>query len=415
MKESTNVLVIGGGAVGACVAYYSARAGLSVTLVEKGELGSGCSGTNAGLIVPSHIIPMANQKARRLALKGLFHLQSPFVIRVRPDPELFRWLWRFHKSCAPQKMGQGLDALSRLNRTSFQLWKDLINDESLDCGFQQKGWLLVYKKEKTFREALEDRELLQSRGIESEILNSRKILDFYPLLLPEISGSIFFPEDAHLDPARFVLALAERLRHLGVSICSQTEVLSFESSNDKLKVIRTNRGDFRPEFVVLATGAWSSSLGKKIGLRLFLQPAKGYVISCRRPGDFPNLPLYLSEAKVAITPLKDSLRLAGGLEFGGMDFNIRKKSVSRILKSSQGYLKQMDSLDILSFSSGLRPCTPDGLPFISRHPELPNFIVAAGHGMLGMTLAPVTGKLVSQIIRDEVPIIDLSPFCLSRF
>ncbi|MDH7513499.1 MAG: FAD-dependent oxidoreductase [Clostridiales bacterium] len=415
MNERADVLVIGGGAVGACAAYYLVRAGLSVTLVEKGELASGCSGANAGLIVPSHSVPMANPRTRRLAFKGLFHPQSPLRIRVRPDFDLLLWLWRFHRSCSAQKMRAGMGALCKLNHASLKLWKDLIKNENLACGFQQKGWLIVYKKEKAFREALEDRELLQSYGIKAEIFDGRKTLDFCPFLLPEISGGVFYPEDAHLDPARFVSALAERLRDLGVTIYPQTEVRSFESTNSKLTVVRTNRGDFRPENVVLAAGAWSSSLAKKIGMNLPLQPAKGYVISTRLPDNFPSFPLYLSEAKVAITPLEDSLRIAGALEFEGMDFKVRKKGVSRILNFSQDYLKQTGSHDILAVSSGLRPCTPDGLPFISRHPELPNLIVATGHGMLGITLAPVTGKLVSQIVRDEAPCVDLNPFRLFRF
>ncbi len=415
MKERDDILVIGGGAIGACAAYYLAKAGLSVTLVEKGDLASGCSGANAGLIVPSHSIPMANPHTRRLALKGLFHPQSPFLIRMRPDFDLLLWLWRFHRSCSSQKMREGLDALGQLNHTSLKLWEDLIKNETLACGFQQKGWLLVYKKEKAFRNALEERELLQSHGIKAEILDGQKTLDFCPFLLPEISGSVFFPGDAHLDPARFVSALTELLRDLGATIYPRTEVFSFERSNNKLTVVHTSRGDLRPEMVVLAAGAWSSSLGEKIGMKLSLQPAKGYVISTRSPVNFPSFPLYLSEAKVAITPLEDSLRIAGALEFEGMDFKIRKKSVFRILKSSQDYLKQTGSLDVFAVSSGLRPCTPDGLPFIARHPELHNFIIATGHGMLGITLAPITGKLVSQIVRDEAPDIDLSPFRLFRF
>lgn len=415
MKEESDILVIGGGAVGACTAYYLAKSGLHVILVEKGELASGCSGANAGLIVPSHSIPMANPGTRSQALKGIFHPKSPFRIKVRPDPALLQWLWQFHRFCSPQKIHEGLRALHDLNYASLELFKLLIKDESLDCYFQQRGWLLVYRKEKAFRKALEETNLLQSHGIKAEILDTRETLDFCPFLLPEISGSVFFPEDAHLDPARFILALAERLRDLGVIIYSQTEVVGFETSNNRLTVVRTSRGDFNPEMVVLAAGAWSSGLGQKIGLKLPLQPAKGYVVSARRPSNFPPSPLYLTEAKVAVTPFEDSLRFAGSLEFVGMNLQIKHQGVARILESSQDYIKQTRSLEILKISSGLRPCTSDGLPIISCHPEFRNFIVATGHGMLGITLAAVTGKLVGQLICDETPDIDLTPFRLSRF
>ena len=417
MKADIDVLVIGGGVIGVCSAYYLAKQGFRVSIVEQGEIASGCSGDNAGLIVPSYSIPLAAPGALRQGLKWMLKPESPFYIKPRFDPALFYWLWKFGRSCNLQWMHQGLGVLRHLNYASLELFEHLILDESLLCNYRQDGWLMIYKTEQGFQEALKEAHLLQSYDIELKTLNADETLEMEPALHPEICGSIFFPQDAHLDPAKFVQATAERLRKQGLTIHTQTEVLELKTSGGCVTTVRTSRGDFQPKQVVLAAGAWSPGLVQNLGFRLPLQPAKGYSISIKKPEACPAIPLYFSEAKVAVTPLQDVLRFAGTLELIGMDFNINLRRVDAIMRSAEDYLQHIENLylDTIEIWHGLRPCSPDGLPIIDRFPGYNNLIIASGHCMLGITLAPITGKLVSQLVCGQSPEVDLTPLRLIRF
>ena len=415
MKSDMDVLVIGGGAIGICSAYYLAQQWLRVSVVEKGEIASGCSGANAGLIVPSHCLPLASPGVLRQGLKSMLKPESPFYIKPRFDPSLFYWLWQFRKACKLQQMYKGIQVLHDLNYASLELFDHLIEGESLSCNYKKDGWLLTYKTENCFQEALEEARLLQSYDIDLKILNVNETLDMEPTVNKEISGGIYFPEDAHLEPAKFVRALAERLRERGVTIHAQTEVVEFETSYDRISTVRTNRGDFQPEQVILAAGGWSPGVVQGLGLRLPVQPAKGYSISIKRPESCPHIPLYFSEAKVAVTPLEDALRFAGTLELVGMDFNVNPRRVKVIMHAAKDYMREIKNLDIFETKCGLRPCTSDGLPIIDRFPGYKNLIVATGHGMLGITLAPITGKLISQLTCEQAPDIDMTPLRVTRF
>ena len=415
MKGEPDVLVIGGGAVGICSAYYLAEQGLQVLVVEKGEIASGCSGANAGLIVPSYIIPLAKPGALSQGLKWMFKPGSPFYIKPRFDPFLFYWLWQFRKACKPQQMHHGLRILFDLNYASLELFDNLIKGESLICNYKKDGWLIIYKTERGLQEALEEACLLQSCDIKLNILDVDKTLEMEPALCPEITGGIFFPEDAHLDPAKFVKSLAERLQNRGVSIQVHTEVLEFETSRSCITTVQTTHGHFQPKQIVIAAGAWSPKLVQQFDLRLPVQPAKGYSISIKRPEACPGLPLYLSEANVAVTPLEDTLRFGGTMEFTGIDFNINSRRLDAIIRAAEDYLGQIENLDIIETWCGLRPCTHDGLPIIGRFPGYKNLIIATGHNMLGITQAPITGKLVSQLVCDQVPDVNLRPLAVTRF
>lgn len=410
-----DVLVIGGGVIGVCSAYYLAEQGFSVSILEKGGIASGCSGANAGLIAPSFSIPLAAPGALRLWLRWMFKPRSPLFVRLRVDPSLFHWLWQFQKACQSRKMLQGLHVLRDLNYASSELYEQLIVNESLECNYRKDGWLMAYKTEKVFQKAVKEAQLLQDHGIEAKILSSDVTIEMDPALRAKLIGGIFFPEDAHLDPAKFVQTLADRLRERRVDIHLQTEVLDFETSKGKITAVRTTHGEFQFQHVVIAAGAWSPKLVRSLGQVLPVQPAKGYSISVKRPEVCPRIPLYLSEAKVVLTPLGDSLRLAGTLELAGLDFRINPRRVEAIMRNEEGYLRPAENLEIIEIKCGLRPCSPDGLPIIDRYPEYENLFIATGHGMLGITQAPITGKLISQLVCNQTPEIDLAPLSVGRF
>ncbi len=415
MDNSPDVLVIGAGAIGICSAYYLAKQGLSVTIVEQKEVASGCSGANAGLIVPSHSIPLAAPGIFWRGIRWMLKPDSPFYIKPQFNPDLFSWLWKFQKASKSRQMLQGLRILRDLNYASLELFDQIISGEYLSCNFRKDGWLLVYRTAKAFEIAQKEAHLLESYDIKVKILSTDETLEMEPRLHPEVSGGIFFPEDAHLHPEKFISALAERVRERKVTILEQTEVLELETSNDNIKAVRTTQGDFKPKHTVLAAGAWSPGLVRNIGLNLPVQPAKGYSISVKKTETSPTIPLYLSEAMVAVTPLGKILRFAGTMELSGMDFNMNRRRVDAIMHAARDYLREENVLEVFDTWHGFRPCTPDGLPIIERFPGCKNLIVATGHCMLGISLAPITGKLISQLVCKQTPEVDLKWLQPTRF
>lgn len=415
METNPDVLVIGGGAIGVCCTYYLVHQNLSVALIEKKEIASGCSEANAGLLVPSHSIPLASPGAISMGLKSMLKPASPFYIKPRLDFQLFAWLWQFARSCREKRMLEGLPVLRELNYASMELYDSLIHEEKLDCDYRKRGWLSIYKTKRGYQGAQKEAALLQKHGVTAEILDTPETLDREPTLKADTAGSIFYPDDAHLDPKKFVTALAERSRELGAAIQTSTQADGFETANGQVTGVKTSQGLIKPKQIVLAAGAWSKKTAQLLGWALPVQPAKGYSITISHPSRCPQAPLYLSEAKVAVTPLRNALRLGGTLELSGMNLAINQRRVSAIRKAAEDYMVPMEAKGEPETWSGLRPCSPDGLPLIGRLKPFRNLLVATGHAMLGIHLAPITGKLIAQVACAQKPDVELTPFRVDRF
>lgn len=415
MDKQHDVLIIGGGVVGVCAAYYLAREGRSVTLVEKDDVSAGASYGNAGLIVPSHAVPLAAPGVLTQGLRLLLDADGPFYIKPRMDLELVRWLWQFQAACREAPMRRGIPILAALGRASHELFKELIAGNGLQCGYEQRGWLLLFNSQGGFEEGCREAGLLRDYGIESQVLDAAAARRMEPNVTPSVIGAVYYPEDAHLIPNQFVRELARLAESLGASIQTGVEVLGFETSGRRISAVVTTRGDFDANQVVLAAGAWSPTVARDLRLRFPIQSAKGYSITVKSPPTSPRVPLYLTESKVAVTPMGETLRLSGTLELAGLDLSVNRRRVAAIERATRQYLSGMESLELVEIWRGLRSVTPDGLPIIGRSDALENLIVAAGHGMLGISLGPVTGKLVSQIIAGESPSVDLKPLRLERF
>ena len=415
MNSQYDVAIIGGGVIGVCSAYYLAQKGVKVLLLEKDEIASGCSHGNGGLVVPSHAVPLASPGALGKGLRWLLDAESPFYIQPRLDPALVRWLARFVLSSRPHRMMASLPVLRDLLLASRALYEELAQQAGFDFGFEDDGSLQVYLTEHSFKEGIEEARLLERMDIPIQVLNPSEVLDLEPALLPAITGGIFYPRDGHIDPLRFVQGLAERAQGLGVEIPAGAEVLAFETQNGAVNKIKTTRGDFHAEHVILAAGSWSPAIARMLKLRVPIQAAKGYSLTYEKPENSPRLPLLLADAHVVVNPMRDALRVAGTLELAGMDFSINARRVEAIRKATYRYLPGLAEAKLLQTWRGLRPCTPDGLPIISRSDSFRNLIVAAGHAMLGMSLGPITGKLVSQLVCEVQTDMDLTPLRLDRF
>jgi len=310
---------------------------------------------------------------------------------------------------------RAIPVLLSLGRASVALFDALPVHSQRAFGYEKKGWLLLFNSQRSLEDAAKEAELLHQFGVASQVLDAAGVRQIEPNVLPSVVGGIYYPEDAHLIPQRFVQELARLAEHQGARLHTGTEVLGFETSGRRVSAVVTTRGRFTPEQVVLAAGAWSPLVARDLGLRLPLQAAKGYSITVQRPTTCPTVPLYLSERKVAVTPMGERLRFGGTLELAGLDLSVNRRRVAAIRRAAREYLPGMESLEPVEIWRGLRPVAPDGLPLIGRSQAFENLVVAGGHGMLGVTLGPITGKLVAQLVAGEVPLVDLAPLRVERF
>jgi len=415
MTKTHDVLIIGGGVIGVCSAYYLAQMGWTVTLLEKAEICAGCSYGNAGLVVPSHSIPLAAPGVLGKALKWMLNPESPFYIRPRLSPELISWLWRFRGACTTAHVRRALPVLRDLSYASLVLLKELAAIEGFHFGYRQNGVLAVFRTETGYEQGAREARLLEEAGIPAKHLNASEVRSIEPGLRPEVSGGVYFPDDAHLIPDAFVRGLARIAERKGVRIRTSTEVLGLRTRGRRIVAVETTEGHFQCDEVVLAAGSWSSEIARGLRLDLPIQPAKGYSVTFRRPPNSPTVPLLLGEAKVGVTPMGETLRFAGTLELAGLDLSINRRRLDAMIRSAALYLASTQDLAVMETWRGLRPCTPDGLPLIGRLERVENLIVATGHAMVGVSLGPITGKLVAQLASDEEPMVDISLLRPDRF
>lgn len=415
MAERGSVLVIGGGVIGVCSAYYLAREGFAVTLVDKDDVCAGSSYGNAGLIVPSHSIPLAAPGVLWQGLKWMLDPESPFYIKPRLDRDLLAWLWRFRGACSAEHVARAIPLLREMHYASLGLFRELTALDGVGGGFEQRGVLSVFTTGRLYERALHEARMLEGHGLPFKPLDGPAARALEPALTPDVVGAILLPDDAQVVPAEFVKGLARVTEGLGARIRPATEVLGVETVGRRIRAVETTRGTIEAEQVVLASGAWSSGLARAMGLSLPIQPAKGYSLTFVRPSHGPTFPLLLGESRFAVTPMGDTLRFAGTLELAGMNLSINRRRVAAIARGGARYLRDVENLRLLEIWRGLRPCTPDGLPVVGRSARVENLILATGHAMMGVSLGPVTGKLVSRVATGAAPLCDLGLMRPERF
>jgi len=415
MNQKKDIIVIGGGIVGIAAAYYLAVQGRSVTLFEKDNIGAGSSHGNAGLIANGFAIPMAAPGVPVQGLKWMLDASSPFYIKPRMDIDLLRWLWQFRGACNEKQMLRSIPVLLSLGQGSFDLFDELFASEDVNFDYERKGRLILYTSEESFEAGAADVALLSEFGVKASLLDAAGVHQIEPNVLPAVTHGIYCATYAHLSPGHFVQEMVRLAKNRGVELRTGTSVTGFETSGRHIASVVTTEGTFTGKQVVLAAGAWSPLVAQGLKLRLPIQPAKGYSLTYKRPETSPHLPLSLSERKIAVTPMGEMLRFTSVLELAGFDSSISQRRLETIRCSVNEYLPGMEQLGEETVWFGYRPGTPDDLPIIGRSGMFENLILATGHGTLGMTHGLITGKLVSQVIADEQPSVDLAPFKVERF
>ena len=417
---SQRIAIIGGGVIGLSTAYYCARRGFRVTVVERQSARrDGCSFQNAGMVVPSHFIPLAAPGMVALSLKWMWNPASPFYLKPRFDASLLSWGLRFWRAATPQRVDRAAPLLRDLSLASRACFEELAALPNLDFGLVKKGLLMLCRQARTLQEEAKTAEKARALGLPAQVLDAKQTAALDPGARMEIAGAVHFPLDCHLVPARFLATLESEIARLGGTFAWEREAVDWRiEKGRRLRALKTSTGDeIEADEFVLCGGAWSPLIARKLGLDLPIQAGKGYSLTLPAPRQRPQLCSILTEARVAVTPMAGALRVAGTMEFAGLNEAINPVRVRAIVRSFCRYFPDFRPEDFAGLPAwrGLRPCSPDGLPYVGRTARLDNLSVATGHAMLGLSLGPATGQLVAGILGGEKPALDLALLSPDRY
>ena len=411
-----HVLVVGGGVIGTACAYYLGRSEWTVTVVDQGSFGMGCSHANCGFVCPSHVLPLAAPGAVRTALKSLFQRNAPFSIKPRFDPALWGWLYRFARRCNHHDMLEAGRAIQALLDSSRRLYDDLVRDEALDCEWETRGLLFVLRSRPAMEHyAATDKLLSELFHLPAKRLDGDALTAFEPALLPGLAGGWFYAGDAHLRPDKLMASWRRVLEARGVTIREGCAVHSIVGEGGRARAVVTSHGEITADAFVFAAGALAPRLSKSLGCPIPIQPGKGYSLTMPRPARCPSVPLIFEEHRVAVTPMRSGYRLGSTMEFAGYDATLNPRRLDLLKEAARHYLHEPCAEPVVEEWFGWRPMTYDGKPIIGRSPALANVVIAAGHNMLGLSMAPATGKLVAEMLNDEAPHLDPTPYAATRF
>lgn len=412
-----NIAVIGGGVIGLSTAYFLQQAGHRVTVFDKGRLDDTCSIGNAGMVVPSHIVPLAAPGMIAKGIRWMFHARSPFYVRPRLSGDLIRWGLKFYRHANADHVRRSAPVLKEISLMSKDLFRQWKQAGEFDFGYEERGLLMLFQTAETEREEIEAAHLANRHGVPAEILTPAEVQKLEPDVRVTARGGVYFPGDAHLIPHQLVTGLAWHARQNGVTIHTDHGVEAIRTEQDRIAHIVTGGTARTFDEYILAAGAWSGEVCAQLNLGLPMQSGKGYSFTLPEVPKNIKVPTLLLEGRVAVTPMGNALRFGGTMEIAGTDRSVNMNRVRGIVETIPKYYPDMHVgvPDVKSVWSGLRPCSPDGLPYIGRTKRYKNLVLATGHSMMGVSLAPATGKLVSEIVNGAPASMDISAFDPERF
>ncbi|MBS1705286.1 MAG: FAD-dependent oxidoreductase [Armatimonadetes bacterium] len=407
-----HVVVIGAGIIGLSCADELSRRGFRVTIVERSPQSSeGCSFGNGGLIVPSHFVPLAAPGMIRYGLRLLRDPSSPFGVMRLTDLETIAWMARFARYANADHVRRCAPVLCEMNLASREIYRERIVESGVDVGYQQKGLLMLSQTEAGHEGEIHLAEDAQRMGLGVEILGREAVKSLEPELEMDVAGAVYFHDDAHLTPGPYLQSLKENLKVSWV----EAEAQGIAMEGTRAKALKITVGEIAGDEFVLASGVWSSLLARTLGLKLMLRAGRGYGFTAHIPDQRMQIPSILTEARVAVTPMLDGIRFVGTMELGAPDLTQNLNRIQGMRSNiSRAYPRFTPEVLGGPVWCGLRPCSPDGMPYLGRTRRASNLVVATGHAMMGMSLGPVTGKLVGEIVSDEKPSISLETMSPDR-
>lgn len=411
------IAIVGGGVIGLSTALECTRRGHSVVVLERnGERRDGCSFGNTGMVVPSHYLPLASPGQVALALKWMWNPASPFYVKPRLSPALACWGFEFWRAATSERARRAAPLLVRLQLASGDLYKKLAA-EADDFTFKEGGVLILCRDAHNFDEEARAAIELRALGLTAEVLDPKATAAREPGIQMDIAGSVYVAQDCNLDPSRLMDSLQRRCASAGVELRWQAEVRGWHTHGSRVTSLQLGGEELTADEFVICAGVWTDGMGRDLGLRLPMQAGKGYSLTLTRPARSPKSCALLTEARVAVSPMNGKLRFGGTMELAGIDETINSIRVRGIIDAAKRYYPEFTDQDFSGIEPwrGLRPCTPDGLPYVGRTARAQNLVVAAGHAMQGISLAPITAQLAANAIDGVPPASDLALLSPDRF
>ena len=373
---------------------------------------------DAGYVSPSHVEPLSAPGMVWNGLKWMLSSRSPFYIKPRLDGDLIRWGWLFARHCTERHRRRSAPVLRDLCLGGRALFAELSEITGDAFEFRQEGLMNLCQTQQTLDKYSAGLAVLCNElGIEARTLDARQAQALEPGLRMNVAGAIYFPIDAHLSPRLFIPALTALLKEMGVQFRWNTSVYGWRAEGDRITAVATTAGDLLADEYVLAGGSWSPAMVQGLGLRLPMQAGKGYSLTLERPRLKMTKSLLLTERRVASTPMGDKLRFGGTMEISGHDDRVRPERVEQIIAGALAFFPELRREDFAGVRPwfGYRPVSPDGLPYIGRLGRHANLSTASGHAMLGLTLAPISGLLIAELLAGRKPSVDLRLLDPNRF
>ena len=409
-----DVLIIGGGAIGLATALALLDAGRGVRILEAGAVGGGASHGNCGTITPSHAPPLAAPGVVAQALRWMFTPDAPLYLKPRIDPALWHWLLRFAARCNPRDWRQSTQARAALLNDARARLADWVGRYGLQCEFEEEGLDYVFRDPRRFQQYVDESVVLKTFGIATQVFGGTDYEREEPAMLPGVAGAIRFPGDARLRPDRYVAELARVVRERGGVIEEQCRVDRLEPTSDGVR-LATSQGERKGGEAVIALGAWTPAFARRLGIRAPIQPGKGYSITYSRPARVPRHPMVLKDRSVCVTVWGSGFRLGSTMEFSGHDDTLNATRLAALERGAREFLREPVGAEVHERWCGWRPMTWDDLPLLGRAPGQRKVWIAAGHGMLGISMSTATGQLMADLMTGRPPAFDPSPYRPERF
>jgi D-amino-acid dehydrogenase len=412
---SVDVIVVGGGVIGLACAYYLNRLGRSVRVLEAGQIKDGASNGNCGWLFFSDALPLCAPGVPVGEALRLIRGTSPLELDLRPDPRRLAWLLRFVLACRYSHLRPALKGKIALLRNSDRLYAQLREEEGLHGEYASQGLLMVHHSEEDMAAYADINDLLTPYGLGAEPIVGQELLRLEPGLHPRLYGGWYYRDDSHLRPESLMAAWHRLVAGKGVVVEEEVAVQRFHTRDKRVEAVQTTKGACRAREVVIAAGAWTLPLVHQLGIHLPLQPGKGYSITYPPFEEQPTIPCYFHEPNVVATAWPSGFRLGGTMALQGYSTTLNPHRIAHMERAGRLYLASAPATAAGVAWAGLRPMCADDLPLVGPLPGWTNVTVASGHGMLGLTTAPSTGRLVAEMVAERPFHLDPIPFRLDRF
>ena len=413
----TTACIVGGGVIGIACAHYLKRAGYQVTVMDRNSIGGACSHANCGYVCPSHVLPLTVPSAIPMAMKSLLKPQSPFKVKFSLSPNYLSWMMQFGRRCREQVALAAGHHLKAILDSSINEYKDLIANEQLECEWRESGLLHVFKTQPALDAFAKENDWIQSEyQCGAKRISGADLPALDSTLRSDLAGGFLHAEDASLRPDQLNQSWRSKLESEGVRFLENCDLKNVVRSGDgTVQALETSQGQQTADVYVFAIGAWSEQLGRQLGFKLPIQPGKGYSVTLDKPGRTPTLPMLFPEKKIGVSPFEDGFRIGSMMEFVGFDETIPEYRVQQLKDSVRPYFNfELNEAEQERWY-GYRPMTYDTLPVIGPVPGGSNGFVATGHSMLGVSMAPATGRLIAEMITQQPTHLDAQAFSPARF